>query len=91
MKLRVCPVCSKEFRVTEWEFKHDLHTFCTISCRKMFLRTLVECKECKRTFTVFKSVVKRERGKFCSSQCYRSFWVNNYSSALAKMKRHKSY
>jgi hypothetical protein len=87
MKLRVCPVCSKEFRVTEWEYKLNLHTFCTNSCRKMFLRTMVECLRCKKTFTAYKSRTNIGRSKYCSVDCARSVWREYWSKEISKRKK----
>jgi hypothetical protein len=84
MKLRVCPTCSKEFRVFEYLYKNGRSLYCCRACKMMQECTYVSCGVCEKIFRVTFSLIKNNRGKYCSVDCYRKFWKDNYSSALGR-------
>lgn len=48
-------------------------------------KAMVKCKGCSFLFIIRKSVLKRGRGKFCRSECYKEYWVKNYASKLGSV------
>lgn len=92
MKLRLCPLCAKTFRVANYEYKEDRRMFCSMSCKSMTLRTLVECLWCDKTFIMLKSRLKNGRGKYCCVQCFREAWVAEIASVagLTRWKRRRT-
>jgi len=86
MKLRLCPLCSKSFRVAEYEYRENKRMFCSMKCKSMTLRTLVECLWCDRTFIIKKSSIRNGRGKYCCLQCYKEAWAAYIASYIANIR-----
>ena len=52
--------------------------------RVMAKKDTVLCKVCEQEFSVYLSVLKRGKGKFCSVKCYQKYWIKNYAALLGR-------
>jgi len=86
MKMRVCPTCSKEYRVLEWDFKRDQRLFCSQSCKKMATRLFVNCLYCNKIFWVYRSWIARGRGKYCSQRCVGAAFSERWDKKILDEK-----
>ena len=72
MKLRVCPTCSKEFRVFERDYALGRKLYCCIGCRRKKEDIFVECKNCKNILRRLPSEIRQGRRLYCNLTCYHA-------------------
>ena len=76
-----CVNCGKIWQ--DYQSNDKNKRFCSILCKSIYSRTDRTCKNCDKTFSICKSVLKTNAtGNYCSRECY----VKKITTGLTKNK-----
>lgn len=75
-KIKICPICNKEFKQ-----KHPEQKYCSVECRNESMRSRITCicEYCGKEFDRKKSEVNKNKHHYCLNECRMNgmFWNKN--------------